>query len=618
MRLLASTALLTALTAAPAPAFQGCQGCTPLDDLGTGLYLGLHQGGLYSGGLNTPPPGHRDDALAAASSVVPRNANGTPDPAGRIGLISVSMSNCNQEFSAFERRADGDDHRNGRLFVVNGCQGGQALNVIANPNAPYWTNLAERLDAAGLAPGQVQAVWLKMADAQPRTTAFPDHALEGLANATAVLQNLKALYPNLALAFFSSRTYGGYGETPQHGEPLCYETGFAVKWLIEKQIAGEPGLNHDPNRGPVVAPVALWGPYLWANGAIPRSDGLVWLRSDFEDDGVHPSPAGEQKVADLLEAFHRFDRFSTGWFGRPSAVRLETLAATDDATVDAAQPSANHGSAPALRLLGTQRRAYLRFDLSSVSGTVEEAKLSLLTPEDFTSHPGTQLRGVSSTSWSEDTLTFANAPPMDGGLIAELPTLSRGTATSFDVTSQVQAALGGAVAFGLASDPGASGPMEFLSEEGGAAPRLVLSVRPPCDDPGVPYCRSLPNSAGTGASMAMNGSASVTTNDLMLGATGLPANVPALFYYGFGSAQLPLGEGLRCVAGPIARLNPPQFSGLGGSVQRALDFTTFPLGAGPMAVAPGDLLHVQCWFRDVTGGPEGFNLSDARQVELCP
>ena len=30
-------------------------GRTPINDLGTGLYLGQYQGGLYPNGLNTPP-----------------------------------------------------------------------------------------------------------------------------------------------------------------------------------------------------------------------------------------------------------------------------------------------------------------------------------------------------------------------------------------------------------------------------------------------------------------------------------------------------------------------------------------------------------------------------------
>jgi hypothetical protein len=38
-----------------------------------------------------------------------------------------------------------------------------------------------------------------------------------------------------------------------------------VRWLIRDQIDGRPDLNPDPGKGPVKAPVLLWGPYLWAD-----------------------------------------------------------------------------------------------------------------------------------------------------------------------------------------------------------------------------------------------------------------------------------------------------------------------------------------------------------------
>ena len=73
--------------------------------------------------------------------------------------------------------------------------------------------------------------------------------------------------------------------------------------LIADQIAGDLDLNPDPTEGSVVAPWLLWGPYLWADGTTPRSDGLRWNREDLETDGVHPAESGEAKVAALLGDF---------------------------------------------------------------------------------------------------------------------------------------------------------------------------------------------------------------------------------------------------------------------------------------------------------------------------
>jgi hypothetical protein len=59
----------------------------------------------------------------------------------------------------------------------------------------------------------------------------------------------------------------------------------------------------------------LWGPYLWADGIIPRkSDKLVWERKDLSADGVHPSKRGGEKVANLLLGFFKTDAGAKGWF----------------------------------------------------------------------------------------------------------------------------------------------------------------------------------------------------------------------------------------------------------------------------------------------------------------
>jgi lysophospholipase L1-like esterase len=75
-------------------------------------------------------------------------------------------------------------------------------------------------------------------------------------------------------------------------------------------------LNYDPSRGQVKAPLLLWGPYLWADGVKPRSDGLVWKREDLAGDGTHPSASGRRKVAQLLLDFFKNDDLAKGWFGK--------------------------------------------------------------------------------------------------------------------------------------------------------------------------------------------------------------------------------------------------------------------------------------------------------------
>ncbi len=89
-----------------------------------------------------------------------------------------------------------------------------------------------------------------------------------------------------------------------------------MRWLIKRQIDGDEKLNYDAQKGDVVAPLLLWGPYLWADGQEPRkTDKLVWKRTDLSPgDGTHPSPAGQKKVGELLLNFFKTDPTAKVWF----------------------------------------------------------------------------------------------------------------------------------------------------------------------------------------------------------------------------------------------------------------------------------------------------------------
>jgi len=198
----------------------------PLIDMGSDTYTGFN-GGLYPDGTNDPPAHHADAAIQQSSHILPRNADGQIDPRGVIGFVSIGMSNTFQEFKVFERVEDMQPARHARVVIVNGAMGGQSADVIANPNSQYWTNLDDRISAAGLAPEQVQVIWLKQAQAQPLLD-FPDHALSLKSELRTIAQILKNRFPNLRLCYLSSRIYGGYSQNPLRNEPLSYETGFAV------------------------------------------------------------------------------------------------------------------------------------------------------------------------------------------------------------------------------------------------------------------------------------------------------------------------------------------------------------------------------------------------------
>ncbi|MCC7142124.1 MAG: DNRLRE domain-containing protein [Candidatus Eisenbacteria bacterium] len=477
------TGVLTALLACSVVSTGGaqtCPTCVPLDDPSGPPHAGFPLG-LYPGSSNTPPAAHLTLALDAASQVVPRNSAGAPDPAGWIGWISIGMSNTNQEWSQFERNEDIRAGRNPRLITVDCAVSGKSADVIQNPADPYWTVVNDRILAAGLTNNQVQVLWLKEADGTVPDTSFPNHALTLKAHLRTIVQHLKDTFPNLQLCYLSTRIYGGYSSAPARWEPLSYETGFGVRWMIEEQIGGDPALNADPALGVVEAPVLLWGPYLWANGATPRaSDGLTWLVTDYEGDHIHPALSGEWKVANLMTSFLLSDPTCAPWRDAPAGIVIDYRDATHDAFVDDATPATNYGTFPYLNWANPLVRTYARFNVGSLPGTVVHAKLSLKVPAGSGFVRG-EVAGVSNTSWLETTITSATAPPIDGPTYGVIPPASTGSAVSLDVTSAVQAAIaaGGATAkisFAFRNRLGNQDNTQVSSKESADPPRLLLSL----------------------------------------------------------------------------------------------------------------------------------------------
>lgn len=290
----------------------------PLTDLGPGEYVryqggptGYH-GGLYPGGSNERPTAHEAAGVALAQQIAPLDAAGSPDPDGAVVMISVGMSNAAMEFIAFEDLVGVDPDVHPRLRLVSGAQAGAIATDWTDPAAPTWDVVDQRLSHRGLHPNQVQVAWVK--NVRTGGGVFPDKAELLQADLADIVRALKIRYPNVRLAYLSSRTRGYTYWDGLSPEPAAFESGFAVKWLVAQQIAGDPALNYDPDAGPVVAPFLSWGPYLWIDGLNPRADGLVWPQEDLVRDCTHPSDSGVAKVANQLLDFFKTDTTSRPWF----------------------------------------------------------------------------------------------------------------------------------------------------------------------------------------------------------------------------------------------------------------------------------------------------------------
>ena len=288
-------------------------GFTPINDLGNGTYLN-YRGGLYPDGSNLRPSAHESAGLARARSIAPMDSGGNPDANGKYVLLSIGMSNANQEFEVFRVDADADPDKHPDLVVVNGAQGGATAMAWADASSPVWSGAMQALSRSNVSANQVAVVWAKLANSASNES--PDSYRVALQRDVENVANvLYDKFPNLKLVYLSSRIYAGYATTPLNPEPVSYESGFVVKTLIEKQLNGDAALNFDPANGPVNTPWLSWGPYLWADGLMPRSDGLIWECEELrEDDGTHPSDAGMRKVATILLDFFKTDSTSAEWF----------------------------------------------------------------------------------------------------------------------------------------------------------------------------------------------------------------------------------------------------------------------------------------------------------------
>jgi hypothetical protein len=303
-------------------------GFVPLPDLGPGTYVRdghKEVGGLYPDGWPIRPPELEKAALdLARNRIQPLDADGNPDPHhGKIVMMSAGMSNTfiffegrpNDGYASFHDRAQNDPARNPQLVIVNGAQGTRAAMDWAAADSTTYSAMKKLLAKSRVTPAQVQIVWIL--HALRETGPFPTYAQELQGYLEATVRNLQVHFPNVKLAYCTSRerAYLLY----RKGEPDCYEAGFSVRWMIERQMKGAPELNWSPEKGAVKAPLLLWGPYFWCDGLKPRSDGLIWTccepTSDVYDN-PHPEPSGAQKCADQIYAFFKTDPTATPWYLR--------------------------------------------------------------------------------------------------------------------------------------------------------------------------------------------------------------------------------------------------------------------------------------------------------------
>ncbi|MBA3915460.1 MAG: hypothetical protein H0X25_16725, partial [Acidobacteriales bacterium] len=249
------------------------------------------------------------------------DVNGIPDPNGKKVFLIIGESNVEIEAEAIVRDANLDASRDPHVVVVNGGMGNETSVYLQNPNSGFWSTINNFiLPNYGVTPAQVVAIWAEPNDALTSGTYPTDiNAIEG--ELKTEIQNFLLKYPNLKMAYLSSRTYSGYsnGISKTNPEPYAYEVGFAMREVILDQINGDLALNFDPSKGTVVAPWLSWGPYYWADGlTVPSGNGTVWSCQDSQADGTHPGRmAASEKVANAVMNMLHTDTTAAPWYLTP-------------------------------------------------------------------------------------------------------------------------------------------------------------------------------------------------------------------------------------------------------------------------------------------------------------
>ena len=113
------------------------------------------------------------------------------------------------------------------------------------------------------------------------------------------------------------------------------------------------------------------------------------------------------------------------------------------------------------------------------------------------------------------------------------------------------------------------------------------------------YCSLSPNSVGPGAVLSASGSTSVSAQDFVIEASGLPPSSFYLFFVGLGTANTPSFNGTLCISSPC-RLGSPLLSSSTGTASRALPNAEY-LNNGCAPPLAGSQFNSQCVYRDTIG-----------------
>lgn len=278
----------------------------PIDILQTSTWIdpqGIsHQGGLYPSGSNIPT-GIQATRLQKATNKL----------SGSIGIVCFGASNCMYEGIEFK-----NIHPNN---FINCAYSGKNLDKMLQDS--YWTQTHTTISGSGISESSIQIAILEsnLFSELINTDTFVNYTNYLVDQLILVCQRILIEYPNIKIIYFGSTTSTKYvlPNFSKFNEPWSYYLSWAIKFLIKKQINGDPSLEiNGPNKK---SPLLTWMKPQWTDGTDPNSVGLIWNSTDVfpvypgaVENGIHPSVIGAQKIANQWLNFFQTDYYTSQWF----------------------------------------------------------------------------------------------------------------------------------------------------------------------------------------------------------------------------------------------------------------------------------------------------------------
>jgi hypothetical protein len=254
---------------------------------------------------------HEVAGLVAAQAIVPLDASGLPDPTGRIGMVTIGMSNAAMIYNKWSQVmltvGGGDKDRHPAFRIIKAALSGKTAESWSVQTNNVWATAKTRTIQAGLTIPQVQAAAVMMTQKYPRVvySGSTGHPMTE-AQVRAVIDNLVFHFPNVRVVYLSGLNYTGYSDDPA----LSFS---------DRERAPEPYVHNDSI---LLASLVTSGGFpvwvdftdLWADGVTPNPlTGLSYACGDVAVDGVHPSKTGGQKLGYFLRDRWEVDPVTRGW-----------------------------------------------------------------------------------------------------------------------------------------------------------------------------------------------------------------------------------------------------------------------------------------------------------------